>query len=81
MLHGTCDSGLPVFEICAMIFLGSVSVCEFDHAAESAFLSYHSVVLVRGADLVAPPARSHLCGEYVSGSRLGVECVCDVVCE
>ena len=81
MLYRACNAGFPVVKVSAEALPCAVGIGQFEHAAESAFLSYHAFVSAGGDDAVAPPAGGHLCGQLVFVAGLGIEHFGDIVSE
>ena len=74
MFYRAGHTGFPMLGIRSKTLSSSVGVNKFQNAPEGAFLSYESIpaVIVRGNDLVGPPAGSYLGAEfvYIAGSFL-----------
>ena len=68
MLYRTCNTSLPVFEVCAVTFCSSVSIDNLQNTSECAFMPDHSLISIRSDDLVTPPARSHLSREFIDST-------------
>ena len=81
MSYGSCYASLPVLKVSTEILLRAVGIHKFNHTAESAFLSYHSLMIARCGNLVTPPSRSNLSGKLIGSTSLCLQKTRNIVCE